>query len=126
MFRFLILFSCLFSVSLAQCGNFTDNLCLDHPNCRWSDVLTCCLYGPVVSVPTGSPTGSPSVAFPSSSPTKLLTASPSTSPTPVTVPDVPDTNSNGGENSAIVIGLIVALFLLTFAICYYMKLKNRT
>jgi hypothetical protein len=124
MFRLLILFSCFFSVALAQCGNFTDDLCIDHPNCRWSGALTCCLYDSSLSP---FPTVSPSV-----SPTKLITGSPSRSPTgsPTRVTVVPDTKSstelNGGQISAIVIGLVAALFLLTFGICYYMKVKNRT
>jgi len=95
-------------------------------DCRWSDILTCCL--PVINIV--SPTESPTFILPTESPTFIPTdfpvsVSPSISPTElVTVKpqDVPDGSElNGGEISAIVIGLVVALFLLTFGICYLMK-----
>lgn len=114
MFR-LFVFSLFVGVCFGQCSNRTDNSCVD--DCRWSDILTCCL--PVIKFvsptesPTFIPTDFPVSVSPSISPTELVTVKPQ---------DVlVGSELNGGEISAIVIGLVVALFLLTFGICYLMK-----
>ena len=121
MFRFFVfLFFCV-ALCRGQCSNRTDSSCVD--DCRWSDVLTCCL--PVTkTIDSVSPTVTPTVneGSPSSSPSKQPTNAPTEYVTLNPEEDSSvETEINGGEISAIVIGLVVALFLLTFGICSYMK-----